>query len=229
MSAATYTLFGDLFNAGVWNKIKGLYPLLGGVAASCAINAKSPGTFNITWFGSMTFTSGYCQAGATGYGNTGIVHNTHLGNDIHLSTYNLTDTNFGDVLNGEIGARFGGGGGYRSNMNVRQAGNIGGHIRSNAGYSASNVPSTRLNILQRDFTDITAYRDGVSRGTQVVYTTGKPQASFYVFAVNLGSGFITTRTTKQLNWFSIGDSFTAGQVSAYNTAVYNFNNTLGRA
>jgi len=29
MSGATYTLFNDLYNAGVWSKITGLYPLLG--------------------------------------------------------------------------------------------------------------------------------------------------------------------------------------------------------
>jgi hypothetical protein len=228
MSGATYTLFNDLYNAGVWNKITGLYPLLGGVAASCAVNAKNPGTFDITWFGSMTFTSGYCEAGATGYGNTGIIQNTHLGTDIHLSTYNLTDTNFGGVLNGEIGAIGGGGNTYRSNMNVRSAGNIEGQITSNAGYSATNNPSTRLNILQRSSTNIIAYRDGSSRGTQSVVSTARAQASFYVFSVNT-NGTPTTRTTKQLNWFSIGSSLTAGEVSAYNTAVYNFNNTLGRA
>jgi hypothetical protein len=113
-------------------------------------------------------------------------------------------------------------------MNVRNTGSIAGHIRSSTGYSATNNPSTRLNILQRSSGDIIAYRDGSSKGAQSVVQTANPTTSFFVFAVN-SSGTPTTRTTKRLNWFSIGSTLTAGEVSAYNTAVYNFNNTLGRA
>src|SRR5690606_21266587 len=56
---------------GTWAKQYAIYPLAGGTAASHAINLKSPGTYDITWNGSVTHNEdGIKSDGSTGYGNT---------------------------------------------------------------------------------------------------------------------------------------------------------------
>ena len=49
----------DLKAAGLWTKMKALYPIVGGVAASHAVNLKTPGTYN------LSFTAGWVH-GSTG-------------------------------------------------------------------------------------------------------------------------------------------------------------------
>jgi hypothetical protein len=63
---AIQTLFTSLKSAGLYNDILIMYPMVGGTLPSHAINAKSPGTYNLTWYGTPTansngtyFNSGY--------------------------------------------------------------------------------------------------------------------------------------------------------------------------
>lgn len=59
-------LVADLKGYSLWTNFIGLYPIVGGVASSHAVNLKSPGTYNLTISGSPTHDS------------TGIVWNTSL-------------------------------------------------------------------------------------------------------------------------------------------------------
>ena len=68
---AVDTLVSDLKDAGIWTKMKAIYPMVGASAAACAQNLKSSsftGTFNGGW----TFASTGVQGnGSTGYMDTG--------------------------------------------------------------------------------------------------------------------------------------------------------------
>lgn len=90
ISAATRTYFNTLFIDGLWNNMVAFYPMLGGVAASQAINAQNPGTYDITWYGSITHNYfGITGDGTTGYGDTGLpstVPNTLMGVNIYSRT-----------------------------------------------------------------------------------------------------------------------------------------------
>jgi hypothetical protein len=230
MSGATRQLFNDLFVAGLWSKIDAFYPLLGGNSSGGqAVNAKSPGTFNMTWNGGITFsTNGVLSNGSTGYGNTGYVEATNgTSNSVHLGLYTTTDVNFGTGNNGDMGAFDGTD--YTA-FNVRRAGNAEGGLQSGFNYSASNVPSNGMNLFVRpSSSQIIAYRNGASRGTQTINSTGlvgtRPH---FVMSVN-SNGTPATPTTRQYNFFTIGKSLTPTEVSNYSTAVINFNTTLGRA
>jgi hypothetical protein len=86
ISAATRTLFTSLVSNGLYDKLVAIYPYIGGVANSSAINGVNPGTYNITWFGGMTFSnSGATGNGTNGYGETGIDFQTGIGTSLFVS------------------------------------------------------------------------------------------------------------------------------------------------
>jgi hypothetical protein len=230
-SGATYQLFADLFNFGLWSKIDAFYPLLGGNSSGGqAVNGKTPGTRNMTWNGGITFsTSGVLSNGSTGYGNTGYVDAT-LGtlNSAHLGAYTTSDVNFNTLPGGDIGASDGTRDSY---LSIRNFGSAVGQLQSsNSDYAASNSPSNGFNVIVRpSSTQLIVYRNGSSRGTQTINSTARVNTRpFYVMSIN-NNGLNTTPTTRQYNFFTIGTSLTPTEVSNFSTAVINFNTTLGRA
>lgn len=97
-SAATITLFTSLVSNGLWDKLYAFYPILGGVAASHAINGNSgTGTvYDLTFNGGWTHTSSGMQGnGTNGYAETNLNASTRFGTGAlsHLSLYvNLQGT-----------------------------------------------------------------------------------------------------------------------------------------
>ena len=233
MSGATYQLFNDLFTYGLWSKIDAFYPLLGGNSSGGqAVNGKTPGTRNMVWNGGITFSSnGVLSNGSTGYGNTGYIDATHgTGDSVHLGLYTTSDVNFGSGgVDGDIGASDGT---DYTLMNIRTAGSMVAPIQTSQanGYSASNAPSSGFNLIVRtSSTSCTGYRNGTSRGTQTSNSIGRVNTRpHYVMSTNQ-NGFISTPTTRQYSFFTIGDSLNGTEVSNYSTAVINFQTTLGRA
>jgi len=103
ITTATRNYFNTLFTQNLWNGIVGLYPMLGGVSGSIGINAKNPGTYNITWYGGITFSSNGIQGnGTTGYGNTGILPSA-LDNTPAINVYNRTSSARNEILVGQTG------------------------------------------------------------------------------------------------------------------------------
>ena len=228
ISGATNELFTELKSSGIWGLLNVFYPILGGTSASTAINAKNPGTKDMTWSGGITFAStGVLSNGVNGYGNTNFNLNTDGANSIGLGVYSRTDQN-------ETSTRYDMGandGSYRSYMNIRSSANMTGTISDNlvgTTYAYSNNPSNGFNLLQRiDGSDVKGYRNGTLLGTEVIAVAGRPARFAYVMANN-GNGSPSPRTTREYNWFQISDVLTGAQVSTLNTLITNFNTTLGR-
>jgi hypothetical protein len=89
----------------LWTKMVALYPFIGGSASTHAVNLKSPGTYDITWYGGVTHNSnGITPNGTTGYGNTGINPSTVLNtNEGSMGFYSRT-TLSGVVVHHLMGA-----------------------------------------------------------------------------------------------------------------------------
>lgn len=83
----------------LWTKMIALYPFVGGTSGTHAVNLKSPGTHDISFAGTVSHTSnGITPNGSTGYGNTGVVPNTHLSsNNTHMSLYSRSAGTSGDA------------------------------------------------------------------------------------------------------------------------------------
>jgi hypothetical protein len=74
---------------GAWTPSLAIYPYIGGTANTHAVNMKTPGTFNLTYFGTLTHSANGIQFdGSTGYASTGLTPNTSLvSTSTNLYTY----------------------------------------------------------------------------------------------------------------------------------------------
>lgn len=229
-SGATYQLFADLFNFGLWSKIDAFYPLLGGNSSGGqAVNGKNPGTFNMTWNGGITFSTNGAQSnGTTGYGNTGYIEATHgVLNDAHLGFYTNTNvqdagTDMGSVDFTDI-----------TFIRTRNTSNqFQGPIQSSTGSAnnQSNTNSSGFTIAQRTASNsLEGFLNGTSLGTSSTASSGLVDTYPHWVMTYNNIGSPATITTRPYQFFTIGRGLTPTEVSNYNTAVYNFNNTLGRA
>jgi hypothetical protein len=228
ISGATNELFTELKTSGIWSLLNVFYPILGGTSASTAINAKLPGTKDMTWSGGITFApTGVLSNGVNGYGDTNFNLNTDGANSIGLGVYSRTDQN-------ETSTRFDIGASdasHRSNMNIRNAANMTGTISDDLvgiTFSSVNNPSNGFNLLQRiDAGDVKGYRNGTILATEVIAVAGRPARFAYVMANN-NNNTPSPRTTREYNWFQISDVLTNAQVSTLNTLITNFNTSLSR-
>lgn len=80
---------------GIWSKLIAYYGFLGGTAASHAINWRSPGTYNLSWGGTVSHSvQGVQNANGSGHGDTGYNPATAglLTTKVHLSLYSRTNS-----------------------------------------------------------------------------------------------------------------------------------------
>ncbi len=70
--AAINTLVVDLKGYSIWTKFTAIYPIVGGVASSHAVNLKTPGTYNLTFATGWTHSSTGMTPNGNTYASTGI-------------------------------------------------------------------------------------------------------------------------------------------------------------
>ena len=91
---AINTLVLALKGYSIWTKFKAIYPIVGGIASSHAVNLKTPGTFN------LVFSSGWTHSvlgmfPLNAYANTNLNVSTNLAqNSTHLSVYIRSNNNY---------------------------------------------------------------------------------------------------------------------------------------
>jgi hypothetical protein len=92
--SAIITLVADLKGYSIWTKFKAIYPIVGGIASSHAVNLKTPGTFNLTYAVGVTHSStGMIGNGTSRYANTQLTPSTLplTLNSTHYGYYSRTD------------------------------------------------------------------------------------------------------------------------------------------
>ena len=230
-SGATYQLFYDLFNYGLWNKLYAFYPLLGGNSSGGqSVNGKTPGTRNITWNGGLTFsTNGVVSNGSTGYGDLNS-NPSSIGtlDDFHMSFYSRTNqqqaTNEFDMGVYEVAAQ-------RTQINSRSTlDDTRGVVNAQTQGTFSNSDSQGLfTITRRSSTDTEFYRNSTSLGNSATTSTSRPNGDLFLMARNwIGSGLVETPTTRQYAFVTTGTKLTDSEVSNLYTTIQNFQTTLGR-
>jgi hypothetical protein len=100
ITTATNTLFTSLKSAGLYTKVKAMYPIVGGVAAAHAVEGKNPGgPFNLIFNGTFTHgASGFTGIGGTPYAETNYIPLTqHPGGTMTMGMFtNTNGANFSD-------------------------------------------------------------------------------------------------------------------------------------
>jgi hypothetical protein len=77
----------------LWSKMTAIYPFVGGSASTHAVNLKSPGTYDLTFYGGITHDSnGITGNGTTGYADTGLKPTNLDLDSAHISAYIRTQS-----------------------------------------------------------------------------------------------------------------------------------------
>jgi len=231
--SAVNTLVIDLKAYGIWDRMKAIYPMIGGgasdpvkAAAACAQNLKSSnftGVFNGGW----TFAStGVTPNGTTGFFDTFFIPSVEFTSpNASFGIYSRTSgsqlkEDFGRYINNNsaIIAYIS----YNSEIIPWVGGN--GFIRGNYGtkngaglYNFQRINSTTLNVFENTVKVVNA--------TQTF--TGWPNQSLPFGAYFVSSGFWGSAVRENAFAF-IGDSLTDTEAANFYTAVQRFQTTLGR-
>lgn len=224
--SAVCTLVTSLKSGGVWTLMDAVYPFVGGTSASCAVNLKSPGTYNITWHGGVTFTAGGVTGdGTSGYGDTGMNPATAGGN------YSLNSAVIGvNIATNNSESAYVMGIVYTSSAALQISAGAENLIGLNSIQIFGATPSTLAGFLAGSVTDAfteTLYLTDGTTATHAPVPTAIPSFTVGVLARNF-AGTFNQFSSQTLSFAFIGGGLTGTQVAALKSAVVAFNTTLGR-
>jgi hypothetical protein len=231
IQTATDTLVTDLKTAGVFTKMKAIYPMVGGTATTCKFNLVNPqdtnAAFRLTFFGGGTFSAnGYQLNGTNSYANTFLTPSTaySVATSGHMSYYSRTDSNGANER--EMGAMTGT---IYTDFGLRYSGNLYMRWGETGGPTQVASPNS-LGFYVASRTTSTAQKI-FKNGTQVLTSSNLGNqlspVSFYLGCQNVSNSPINY-SAKQCAFASIGDGLTDAEALAFYNAVQTFNTTLNR-
>ena len=226
--AAINTLVVDLKGYNIWTKFKAIYPIVGGVASSHAVNLKTPGTFNLTFATGWTHSSnGMLPNGAT-YADTALNPSSALTlNSTHLSFYSRTNIS---AVQREI-AIYQAGDNPTMALGTSVGAEVSDHYNYNQRVSGSIASSTGFYLATRTTsTSHKLYKNNSTLGTNTSANVNiLPNGNLFIGASNNTTlGVISSYSTKQCAFASIGDGLTDTEAANFYTAVQAYQTTLSR-
>ena len=221
----------DLKINNLWNKMKAIYPIIGGTATSHKFNLKNPldtnAAFRLSFIGGWTHSStGMLPNGINAYANTFLVPSvvTTL-NNIHLSAYSRSNTpQVNDFL---IAAADGNGFHYTliavmSTYALLQQTNL-------ASYPIYAADPNALGFYIASRTTVSTsklYKNNAVVATGSGASTGQPSTrSFYLGGAQIN---VFYPSNKECAFASIGDGLTDADALAYYNAVNAYQVSLSR-
>jgi hypothetical protein len=222
-------LVQDLKAASIWTKMTALYPFVGGDATKHSYNLKTPGSYQITWNGTVTHdANGVTGNGSTGYGDTGLNFASVLTlNDVHYSVYSRTTGDTNSRI--EIGAH-GTTTANTTGLGLREGGFATVYIGSSSQearltnadgqgfYVGSRTSSTVLEI----------YKNGSSLNTLTSANSGTAPSTNVGICARKTSGGAALHSNRNLAFASIGSGLTDTEAANFTTAVETFQDALAR-
>jgi hypothetical protein len=251
--SATNTLVNTLKTAGIWSKMKAVYPMVGGTATAHKLNLVTPvdstSAYALTFNGGWTHTStGALPNGTTGWANTNFVasgvltlHNCHL--SYYSRTNNLT-TNAFDCFMGAAGNYpnwYGVENLYMGTNNLSKVSAAQHTTNQTTAVAVGNITNrkglflnTKLSVTP---TTLKIIKNGVSLGNATtpdvnygVIGVQLPIYPIYLAALNnkTNSPFQQYFSNAECSFSSIGDGLTDAEALTFYNAVQAFQTTLGR-
>jgi hypothetical protein len=225
--AAINTLVVDLKGYNIWTKMKAVYPIVGGTAATHKWNLKDPrdldAAFRLTFATGWTHSStGMTPNGTSAFADTFLNAQTVVNTTNHLSYYSRTLTVGSQV---EIGVYDGSSIYYQ----IRAASNY--YAGSTGGGTFTTTTDARGFWLgtKRSSNDRELYFNGASQNTITVNDTNNlPNGTIYLGARKVLPNSVDFYSNKQCAFASIGDGLTDTEAANYYTAVQAFQTTLNR-
>lgn len=220
--SAINTLVVSLKGYNIWTKFKAIYPIVGGVASSHAVNLKTPGTYNLTFATGVTHSStGMLSNGTSGYADTFLNPSSILSlNSTHISFYSGTNTNNTTI---EIGTGLSDG----LFIEARTSGISYYRINSTTLLQHNDANSLGFYVANRTASNIAnAWKNGVKQITSTGASTSLPVNNIFLLALN--NSIAQYFTTKQCRFSTIGDGLSDTEAANFYTAVQAYQTTLGR-
>lgn len=198
-----------------------LWPIVGGSAASHKVNLLNPGTFDLTFFGSVTHSAnGMVSDGSTGYAKTGFVPSVNqTTNNNGISVYSRTNntTNGFDFSsragNSSFIGTFSGG-----NISTIEGVGLGGGVMRSDGF---------FTLSSNSVVDHKHYRNGSQIVSSSSSTVGLPTGEYYLMASN-ESGSAGVFANRQIAFACPHLKVTAQQAADLYTIVQNYQTALSR-
>jgi hypothetical protein len=222
-ASAINTLVTDLKSANIWTKMKALYPMVGGTAASHKFNLKDPrdldAAFRLQFNGGWTHDSnGVTPNGTNGYADTYLTPSTSMSLlNQHISFYSRTNSTGGvDIAAGE------------SATTIQIWGSTLYYDVSSGGYKTVSVSnSTGLIMAQRLNYINNVFKNNSKIKTDNLGSYGGflPSTTIELSRVRTGGYY----SNKNLAFATIGDAMSDAEAAAFYTAVQKYQTTLGRA
>lgn len=230
---AINTLVTSLKTAGIWTKMKAIYPFVGGSATSHKFNLKDPrdldAAFRLVFSGGWTHTStGALPNGSNAYANTFLAtRGQGMANDsMHMSFYSRTDASSGCDMGGGQTPNYYNYFYAKNGSSISVAVNDGGFAISSTASSAAFYLATRNSSTQ-----VAVFRNSVKLSLSNSTRTSVTDIPIILGALNnngIGTPSPTSYSTRQQAFASIGDGLTDAEATAFYNAVQAYQTTLGR-
>ena len=223
----------DAKAAGIWTKMKAVYPIVGGTATAHKFNLKNPldtnAAFRLVFSGGWTHSStGMLPNGTNAYANTFFNTATQSTlNNTHASYYSRTNS---ENLGIELGNSNGSGSQLLLALRYTAIGCISDQYNSTTGrIIIANANSQGLYITSRTTSAIhKLFKNSAQIGATNTGASGSLQnLNFYIGAQN-SSGTAIAFSNRECAFASIGDGLTDAEALALYNAVQTFNTTLAR-
>jgi hypothetical protein len=228
IQGAINSLCVDLKKYGVWDKMKAIYPFVGGTATTHKFNLKDSrdldAAFRLAFNGGWTHSAnGALPNGTNGYANTFLNPATSLSvGSSSFGIYSRTSDLVGNKVYGvsTLTTNF-------LQHNVSAGNFISGAIANLLSYTAS--PTTGLILATRtSTTSLKGFRNNVSLGTNTITASSIANAPFYLGARNENNTTQVFFNSYQHAFAFIGDGLTDEDSANLYYSVQKFQTTLGR-
>lgn len=235
--SAINTLVADLKTNGLWDKMKAIYPFVGGTAFSHKWNLKDPrdldAAFRLVFVGGLTHSStGILPNGTTGYAKPFLTPSSVLSlNSLSLSYYSRTiNTTVGarELMASFVGAaqeiQFY----YNETLAGRiifdsyQGGTSGGRVFGTATNTQGLLVASRISNISSKI-----YRNNTIINSIITNSGAQPTIPFYLFCANVNNT-ASLFSNLECSFAHIGDGITDSDESNLYTLVQAYQTTLGR-
>lgn len=227
--SAVNQLVLDLKSANIWTKMKALYPIVGGTAATHKWNLKNPLDTDAAF--RLNFSLGWTHSSngmtpSNAFADTFLIPNNSLtSNSNHFSIYTRTNQTTSAVPLGSYTD-----GNRLNHFNISTGSGLGYYTGPLTTEVLSSLTDSKGFFIgtTRANNDRKTFRNGVQQQS----LTTLVGTNYSIFKMYLGARNVTGNagnyTTQQIALASIGDGLTDTEATNFNTAVNTFQTTLGR-
>jgi hypothetical protein len=220
---AILNLIIDLNNAGIWTKMKAIYPMVGASAAACAQNLKSSsftGTFTAGW----TFaSSGVTGNGSSTYMDPSLTSAANLSlNSAHIAYYSRTDSGASMVMAGTRSLYvLGRWTNFHANNSEESATGINTGLTSAGFFMSNRIIGTEMKFQINGTIQTDSMSTAATASIQATQSLYMGCQNTDRFGVRLYNNFSTA-------WYSLGDGLSDTEAVNFYNAVQTFQTTLNR-